>query len=194
MKAAIYCRVSTREQSVDLQRERLTDYAERQGWDVVTFEDEGVSGAKAKRPGLDALMSAVHRREVDVVAITKLDRLGRSVPHLCDVADKLRAAGVRLCVLDQAIDTETATGELLFHVLGAVASFERSLIRERVTAGQARAKRRGVKLGRRPVLDRAGRERAQRLARAGRSVRQVAAMLGCSVGAAHAAMRGAAEA
>jgi DNA invertase Pin-like site-specific DNA recombinase len=193
-RAALYARVSTTDQHSESQLIALREYAARMGWDVTEYTDEGVSGSKAKRPALEAMMSGVHHRRVDAVVITKLDRLGRSVPHLCDVAAALRAAGVRLVVLDQAIDTETATGELLFHVLGAVAQFERTLIVERTRAGLAAAKRRGKVLGRRPVLDRQGRERAQRLARAGHSVRRVAELLEVSIGAAHKAMRGPAKA
>src|SRR5262245_65313370 len=123
VRAALYARVSTTDQHAEAQVAQLREYATRQGWNAIEYVDQGVSGAKAKRPALEALMDAVHRREVDALVCTKLDRLGRSVPHLCEVASKLRAAGVRLVVLDQAIDTETATGELLFHVLGAVAQF-----------------------------------------------------------------------
>ncbi|MGH7338561.1 MAG: recombinase family protein [Myxococcota bacterium] len=189
LRAALYARVSSNEQHVDAQLTQLREYSSRQGWSAQEFVDEGQSGAKARRPALDAMVAAVHKRQIDALVITKLDRLGRSVSHLCDVASKLRAAGVRLVVLDQGVDTETATGELLFHVLGAVAQFERSLIVERTRAGLAAARRRGKRLGRRPVLDQRGRERAQRLARAGRSVREVAKLLEVSVGAAHAAMR-----
>src|SRR5919108_3011244 len=101
-RAALYSRVSTFDQSVDAQREQLRDYSDRQGWETIEYIDQGQSGAKAARPGLDAMLDAVHRRQIDVVVLTKLDRLGRSVKHLCEVAEDLSAAGVRLVVLDQA--------------------------------------------------------------------------------------------
>ena len=192
-RAAIYARVSTADQSTDGQLDQLRDYVGRQGWEAVEHVDAGISGAKARRPALDAMMAEIHRRHVDVVVITKLDRLGRSVRHLCDVVASLRAAGVRLVVLDQGVDTESPTGTLLLHVLGAVAEFERSLAAERTRAGLAAARRRGQHLGRRPVLDARQRARARRLAAAGRTVREVAEVLGCSVGTAHKAMQGAAQ-
>jgi DNA invertase Pin-like site-specific DNA recombinase len=108
--------------------------------------DHGVSGAKERRPALDALMGAVRTRKVDVVACVKLDRL-RSVRHLVMVAQELEEIGVHLVVLDQAIDNTTPSGRLPFHVLAAIAEFERELIRERVVAGVRRAKARGRRLG-----------------------------------------------
>lgn len=140
-----YCRVSTNDQNPDAQGDRLN----AAGCERV-FTDHGVSGKLANRPQLDACMAYV--RSGDVLVITKLDRLGRSVKNLIALAEKLKAAGVGLRVLDQGIDTTTPAGKMLFHVLAAIAEFERDLISERTLDGLAAARARGHKGGRRPVM------------------------------------------
>ena len=131
-------------------------------------------------------MEAVRRREVDTVVVVKLDRLARSTRHLCELAEELESLSVALVVLDQAIDTTTPSGRLLFTVLAAVASFERDLIVERTRAGLEAAKRRGKKLGRpRKVFDRRQVERARRLKAVGKSVREIAQLIGVSSTMAH---------
>ncbi len=185
---ALYCRVSTAEQTLDVQLEALRFYAQRRGCEALEFSDHGVSGARDRRPGLDAMLKAVRRREVCAVLVCKLDRLARSTRHLCELAEELQAVGCALVVLDQAIDTETLSGRLLFQVLGAVAEFERGLIVERVRAGLAAAKRRGKRLGRQrfaPGVDGRGRdaallERVRALRAEGRSFGKIAAVLGVS--------------
>jgi len=103
------------------------------------YVDHGVSGAKERRSGLDTLLAAVRRREVAVIVVTKLDRLARSLHQLVALGRELEALGVDLVVTDQTVDTTTPAGRLLFHVLGAIADFERSLISDRVVAGLRRA-------------------------------------------------------
>jgi DNA invertase Pin-like site-specific DNA recombinase len=119
----------------------------------VTYEDVGVSGSKgcAQRPGLDAMLKDASRREFDVVMAWAIDRVGRSLSDLCGTIQHLEACGVDLYLDQQSIDTTTPSGKLMFHVTGAFAEFERSLIRERVNAGLARARAKGTRLGRRPV-------------------------------------------
>jgi DNA invertase Pin-like site-specific DNA recombinase len=133
-----------------------------------------VSGAKDRRPALDALKAAARRREITAVVAVKLDRLARSVRHLTALAAELDALGVALVVLDQSIDTSTPTGRLLFHVLGSIAEFERDLIRERTHAGLALARKRGKRFGRPPATDAAQRARILRLRNAGHSIRMIA--------------------
>ncbi len=174
---ALYARTSVDDAHPEAQIDRLRAYAERRGATVAEFVDRGASGAKRSRPALDALLRAARRREVDAVAVTKLDRLARSVRHLHELADELAAAGVDLVVLDQEINTASPAGRLLFTVLGAIAEFERDLIRERVREGIAAARRRGAVFGRPRALDRRGVERARRLRAAGRSLRYVARVL-----------------
>jgi len=180
MRAALHARVSTIDQHAEVQLEALRDYAARRGLEAVEFVDQGVSGAKAKRPALDEMLAAVHRREVDLVVCVKLDRLARSVRHLTEMAAEFDALGIDLVVLDQAIDTSTPTGRLLFHVLAAIGEFELDLIRERTKAGLAAARRRGKRLGRPPRLDARARRRVKRLRVAGNSIRQIASAVGCS--------------
>ncbi|HTF34957.1 MAG TPA: recombinase family protein [Myxococcota bacterium] len=178
-RVVFYARVSTLEQHIDPQLHALRQYATARELEVVgEYVDHGVSGAKDRRPALDKLLADARRRRFDVLAITKLDRLARSVRHLTTLAAELEALGVDLVVLDQAIDTSTPSGRFLFNTLGAVAELERDLIRERVLAGLAAAKRRGAKLGR-PRVDLDG-ERVARLCRAGKSIRAIAGMLGVS--------------
>ncbi len=150
MRVAIYARCSTADQSVDLQLDELRTYAAQRGFDVVQpYCDNGVSGSKTSRPALDQLLADAHRRRFDAVLVWKLDRLGRSLVHLIRLVDQLGSLGVDLISLrDTGMDTTGPTGKLIFHVMGAVAEFERDLIRERTRAGIASARRRGKRLGR----------------------------------------------
>lgn len=150
-RAAIYVRVSTDQQSVENQLRVLQDIAQRSGWTIVeVFADEGISGAKGrdKRPGFDALLKAIARREIDIVAAWSVDRLGRSLSDLVGFLSDIQARGCDLYLHQQAIDTSTPSGRMLFQMLGVFAEFERSLITARVKAGQDRARARGVRFGR----------------------------------------------
>jgi DNA invertase Pin-like site-specific DNA recombinase len=188
MTIALYARVSSQEQRPEIQLHALREYAERRGEGAVEFVDHGVSGGKDRRPALDELMQAARRREIKAVAVTKLDRLARSVRHLTNLASELEALGVDLVVLDQGIDTSTATGRLLFNVLGAIGEFERDLIVDRTKAGLAAARRRGIRLGRPRALGQDQVKRARRLASTGHSVRKIAKLVGCSPATAHRAV------
>ncbi len=179
-RVALYARVPRSGQTVEPQLHALRSYTTARGWEAVEYVDGGVSGAKDRRPALDRLLADARRRRFDVVAVVKLDRLARSVRHLTALGADLEALGVGLVVLDQAIDTTTPSGRLLFNVLGAIAEFERDLIRERVAAGLASAKRRGAKLGRPRALSEEDGARLERLARAGQGVRAIARVLGVS--------------
>jgi DNA invertase Pin-like site-specific DNA recombinase len=148
LRAALYARVSTTDQTPENQLTVLRAFAVARGWQAVEFVDHGVSGAKDRRPALDTLLGAVRGRRVDLVVCVRLDRLARSTRQLVTLAGDFEALGVDLVVLDQAIDTTTPSGRLLFHVLAAIAEFERDLIRDRVVAGLRRAKAQGVRLGR----------------------------------------------
>jgi DNA invertase Pin-like site-specific DNA recombinase len=147
-RVALYARVSTSEQHVEGQLHALRQYAQARGGEAVEYVDAGVSGARDRRPALDRLLADARRRRFDVLAITKLDRLARSVRHLTTLAAELEALGVGLVVLDQSIDTTTPAGRFLFNTLAAVAELERDLIRERTVCGLAAARRRGARLGR----------------------------------------------
>ncbi len=175
MRVAFYTRVSTAEQTTNNQWRELEAAGEHRGWTVVgRFSDDGISGAKGRdrRPGYDALLTAVERCEVDLVAAWALDRVGRSLAELLDFAETLRVSKVGLYLHKQALDTTTPAGRMMFSMLGAVAEFERDMIRERVTAGLARAKAQGKKLGRAPASQDRLEEVKQRLLR-GQSVVEV---------------------
>jgi len=150
-RAAIYLRVSTREQSTDAQRAELIGVAERAGWQVIeAYEDAGISGAKGpdQRPAFDRMLKDATRRRFDVVMSWSVDRLGRSLQHLVITLADLQAAGIDLYLRQQAVDTTTPSGRALFQMLGVFAEFERGMIRERVKAGVDRAKAAGKRLGR----------------------------------------------
>ena len=155
-RVAIYLRVSTSEQTTANQRRELQGVAKRHGWSVVQiFEDAGISsGARGRneRPALDAMLKAVTRREVDMVAAWSVDRLGHSLTDLLDLLRELHAKGVDLFLHQQGLDTSTPSGRAMFQMLGVFAEFERAIIRERVLSGIARAKAEGVTLGR-PSLE-----------------------------------------
>ena len=144
-------RVSTGSQTVENQLRELRGVATRHEWQIVTeFSDQGISGAKGReqRPGLDKLLQAVARREVDMVLASSVDRLGHSLQDLLSFLGELHAKGVDL-YLHQGLDTSTPAGKRLFQMMGVFAEFERAIIRERVRSGLGRAKSQGKVLGRR---------------------------------------------
>ncbi len=150
-RAALYLRVSTREQSTAMQRTALEEVAARAGWQIVAvYEDAGLSGAKGRdqRPEFDRMLKDATRRRFDVVMAWAIDRLGRSLQNLIDCLSDLHGAGIDLYLHQQAIDTATDSGRAFFQMLGVFAEFERSLIRSRVQAGVDRAKGNGKRLGR----------------------------------------------
>jgi DNA invertase Pin-like site-specific DNA recombinase len=154
-RAAIYLRVSTREQSTDMQRAALEEVAGRAGWRIIeVYEDAGISGAKGRdqRPAFDRMLKDAIRRRFDVVMAWSIDRLGRSLQHLIACLGDLQGSKIDLYLHQQAIDTTTDTGRFFFQMLGAFAEFERSLIRGRVQGGIDRAKAAGKRLGR-PAKD-----------------------------------------
>jgi DNA invertase Pin-like site-specific DNA recombinase len=154
-RAAIYARVSTDGQTTDNQVIALGEIAGRRGWDIVeVYTDQGISGAKGrdKRPGFGRMLKDANRRKFDVMMAWAIDRMGRSLRDLIDTIEHLEAVGVDLYLDQQSIDTTTPAGKLLFQVTGAFAEFERSMIRQRVNAGLARARAQGKRLGR-PRID-----------------------------------------
>ena len=165
----IYLRVSTTGQTVENQRRELEAAAERHGWTIASsFKDAGISGSKGrdKRPGLQGLLRAVARREVDVVAAWSVDRLGRSLQDLVGLLGEFHAKGVDLYLHQQGIDTTTPVGKALFQMMGVFAEFERAMIVERVKSGLARAKQSGTKSGKpigRPRIDTATEDAIRRL-------------------------------
>jgi DNA invertase Pin-like site-specific DNA recombinase len=171
-RVAIYLRVSTTKQDTDNQRRELEAVAKRSGWQIVhVYQDAGISGAKGrdKRPGLDAMMKAVNAKEFEMVAAWSVDRLGRSLTDLLSILQGLRDKGVDLFLHQQGLDTSTTAGRAMFQMLGVFAEFERGIIRERVNAGLARAREKGIKLGR-PTVPAAIEKRALKLYAGGKGI------------------------
>ena len=149
MRTALYARVSTNDQSTAMQLSALREYIDRRGWKLTEeYIDEGVSGSRERRPALDRLMVGAKRRAFDAVVVFRFDRFARSVSHLARALDEFRALGIEFVSLHEAVDTSTPMGRAMFHIAGAFAELEREIIRERVKAGLANAKRRGRKVGR----------------------------------------------
>jgi DNA invertase Pin-like site-specific DNA recombinase len=186
-RAAIYVRVSTDKQTVENQVRELRQIAERRGWQVVEeYHDAGISGAKGRenRPGLDRMLKDASRRRFDVVMAWAIDRLGRSLIDLLGTIQTLEACNVDLYLDQQAIDTTTPAGRLMFQITGAFAEFERSMIRQRVRAGLKRAIARGKRLDR-PQIDGELERKAQRELRKGTGILSVAKMLRLGTGTVH---------
>lgn len=190
-RAALYLRVSTKEQSTDNQRLELERVARSKGWAVVhVYEDYGVSGTKGrdKRPAYDLLLNDAVRAKFDVVMAWDVSRLGRSLSGLVGALDDLHANGVDLYLHQQALDTTTPSGMALFQMCGVFAQFERSMISERVKAGLHRARGAGKTLGRpRKNIDiPAAKERWKN----GDSIRRIATDSGLSIGKVHSVLMG----
>ena len=168
-----YARVSIIDQNPALQIDAL----KAAGCDRV-FTDEGISGGAIKRPALDKALAAL--KSGDVLIVWKLDRLGRSLSHLIHLTKHLGEGGVDFRSLSESIDTTSAPDHLLFHIMGALAEFERALITERTRAGMASAKQRGAKVGRKPKLSPDQIDHAKKLIDAGESPRHVAKSMGVS--------------
>lgn len=175
-RAAIYVRVSTTEQDTGLQEAELKEYCERRGWEPILYRDRGQSGAKQERPALNSLLSDLRKRKLDVILVWSLDRLARSLKQLLTISEECKSLGVDLVSLKQSIDTTLPAGRLTFQILGAVAEFERELLRERVKAGMAQARREGKRIGRPAlrVFNPGELERIQSLRKQGTSVRKLA--------------------
>jgi DNA invertase Pin-like site-specific DNA recombinase len=183
-RAAIYVRVSTDKQTIENQLRELHRIAERRGWEIVQeYRDAGISGAKGReaRPGLDEMLKDAQRRRFDVVMAWAIDRLGRSLIDLLGTIQTLEACGVDLYLDQQALDTTTPAGKLMFQITGAFAEFERSMIRQRINAGLKRAIEAGKQLGR-PRIDPALEKRIQSQLRAGKGMLKVAAEFGVGSG------------
>ena len=138
-KVAIYARVSTDTQDVDKQVQELKTIALLQKYMISGIYSDKVSGTKDSRPELNRMMFDMRKGLFDAVMIYKLDRLGRSLKHLITVCEEFHNKGVDLIVTSQGIDTSTATGKLLFNILGSVAEFEKELISERTKLGLKKA-------------------------------------------------------
>jgi DNA invertase Pin-like site-specific DNA recombinase len=171
-RAALYMRVSTLDQHPETQLYDLRQMAEQRGYRIVEQYEDRISGAKARRPGLDALMRDARRGQFDVVLVWASDRIARSVKHFLDVLDELNRLNIEFISFREQIDTGGPLGRAVVVIIGAIAELERNLIIERVRAGMRRAKLEGRHIGRKPLtLDR---EAIQRDRQRGQSLSQLA--------------------
>jgi DNA invertase Pin-like site-specific DNA recombinase len=177
--AALYARVSTLDQNCEVQLEELRRFAGKRFARYCEYTDAGVSGTQRHRPQLDALMRDARKRLFDVVLVWKFDRFARSLKHLIESLDEFNALGIDFISLTEGVDTTTPAGQLLFHIVGAVAQFERDLIAERVRAGMAHARAMGKRIGRpRAIVDV---EAVSKLRGGGQSLREIAVSLNIPV-------------
>lgn len=180
-----YARVSTTDQNIALQVDAL-----RNAGCMRIFEDTA-SGIRTDRPGLTDALAWLRDNDGDVLVVWRLDRLGRSMPHLLETIGALDTRGVGFRSLTESIDTTTPGGRLIFHVFGALGQFERDLIRERTRAGLSAAAARGRKGGRKPVVTVDKLQRAREHIANGLNVREAAARLKVSKTALYAALQSA---
>jgi DNA invertase Pin-like site-specific DNA recombinase len=153
MRVAIYSRVSTHEQTTAGQLDELRSFCERRKWGIVAeYTDEGVSGSKESRPGLNQLLIDARRRKFDVVLVYRYDRFARSLRQLVNALCEFDALGIHFVSLHEGVDTSTPNGRLVFGIFASIAEFERELIRSRVRSGIAAARARGKRIGRPRVL------------------------------------------
>jgi DNA invertase Pin-like site-specific DNA recombinase len=182
----LYARVSTRNngQNPETQLIALREYASNRGLTIINeYVDHGVSGAKERRPQLDALMADARKGKFDAVFVWKFDRFARSTRHLVQALEEFQSLGIHFVSLTESIDTSTPMGRMVFTVLGAVAELERSLICERVASGLSRARKQGKQLGRPKVI--VDREKVRQLRADGNSVRAIAVELGLTKSTVH---------
>jgi len=151
-KCAVYARVSTLEQHVETQLYDLRQLAQKRGFEVVAeYTDHGVSGAKARRPGLDTLMADARKRKFSVVLVAAFDRMARSTKHFLQVIDEFDSLGIEFVSRRENVDTSGPMGRLFLTLIGSIAELESELIRERIRAGMRRRRLEGYRLGRQPL-------------------------------------------
>src|ERR1700730_19252929 len=149
MRTGIYARVSTKDQSCELQVRDLRTFCAARGFDLVReYVDVGQSGAKDSRPELNILMDDARKRQFDAIVVWRFDRFARSTKHLLAALEEFRSLGIQFISYQENIDTSSALGQAVFTIVSAVAQLERDLIRERVSAGIRNARANGKKLGR----------------------------------------------
>ena len=187
-KVGLYGRVSTTDKGQDpeLQLKDLRAYANARGWKVFgEYVDRGVSGAKDKRPELDRLMEDARKRRIDGILVWKLDRFGRSLKSLVTTLEELRSLGVQFVSYTENLDFSTPAGRAMANLIGVFAEFERDLIRERVKAGIQNAKSKGIRVGRRPLIDKRLLGTVRDMKGRGMSIRGISRELGLSKSLVH---------
>jgi DNA invertase Pin-like site-specific DNA recombinase len=190
IRAALYARVSTiKGQNPEMQLDEMRQYCGRRGWQVCAeYVDRGISGSRERRPELDALLAACHRRQVDAVVVYRYDRFARSLRQLVNALEEFRTLGIDFVSLHEGVDTSTPNGRLIFGIFASIAEFERELIRDRVRSGLASAKAKGKHLGRPRAVVNA--QQIVVLRAQGRSWAAIAAELGIGEGTVRRAAQG----
>jgi DNA invertase Pin-like site-specific DNA recombinase len=187
MKVAIYARVSTNDQSTDMQVQDLIKHCQIRGFTIYKiYRDQGISGSIKSRPSLDELMKDAHKGKFKAVLVWRFDRFARSTKHLITALEEFRNIGVDFISHNENIDTSSAVGEMIFTMISAMAQFERRLIQERVVAGLRNAKAKGKKLGRKVVINQ---DQIKILRSQDKSMHQIAKELDISVGSVFRALK-----
>ena len=187
-KVAIYCRVSTLDQTINNQLLELRDHCSKMEWEVVKeYADEGLSGtlSRDKRPALNSLIKDAYRKRFDPVVCWDISRIGRSMKELILFLSDMKDKGVGICSVRQGFDTSTSMGEIMFQFVGILSSWEREMIRERTLAGLERARREGKTLGRKKVTNDTMTAKIIELRSANRSIREIASEVGVSTATVH---------
>lgn len=179
MRVAIYVRVSTTDQSVEMQLADLQSYCAQRGFTISReYCDHGISGTKERRPALDELMADARKRKFDAVLVWRFDRFARSTKHLVTSLEEFQHLGIAFVSFHENADTGSPLGKAMFTIVAAIAELERNIIVERIKGGLRRAKAMGRKIGR-PGLQ-INTERIMSLKREGLSVRSIAKEMGVS--------------
>jgi len=178
-RTAIYVRVSTKDQSVDMQLNDLERYSRERGLNVFKiYQDNGISGTKKTRPALNDLMDDARKRKFDIVLVWRFDRFARSTKHLVNALYEFRNLGVDFISYQENIDTSSPLGEAIFTIISAMSKLERDIIAERVKGGLRKARANGKRLGRpKNIVDT---EKVIEYRRQNKSIRQIAKELGLS--------------
>jgi DNA invertase Pin-like site-specific DNA recombinase len=191
-RVCIYARVSTSQQTTENQIQALREVAERSGYEIVKiYSDDGISGSKGRedRPALNQMMKDAVNRQFEIVMCWSIDRLGRSITNLIEIMNELNELKIDMFFSQQSIDTQTASGRMIFGIFSSLASFEREIIRERVMAGLDRARKNGVKLGRPSTVNNGVRNAILILKDKGVGVRETCRKLGIGCATYYSAIR-----
>jgi DNA invertase Pin-like site-specific DNA recombinase len=181
MRIGKYARVSTKDQSCDMQLRDLRSYCAARGYEPAReYIDVGQSGGKESRPELNRLMEDARKRKFDAIVVWRFARFARSTKHLLLALEEFRSLGIQFISYNENIDTSSPPGQALFTIVSAVAQLERDLIRERVSAGIRNAQAKGAKFGR--PMRAVDRDRILQMRGEGQSLRQIAAKLGVGYG------------
>jgi len=181
-RVALYVRCSTNDtkQNVERQEFELQEVVKNHDWEVVGVYADYTSGTKTQRPNLDRLLDDAFIKKFDCIMISDLSRLGRNVQHLLKIVEQLKDKKIEIFSLREKIDTDSPTGKLFFTVISALNEFQVSQIRENVKSGLANAKRKGIKLGRKPVVHIGEIKKIKRLREKGDSIRKIAKKMSIS--------------